>query len=166
MNKSGILLFCAVAFFSSVLLGNCPDRYKRYVNKKSEVRLKKKEKEKMVEKALSYMGTKYRYAGLSKNGIDCSGLVFLALKEVGVSIPKMADAMAHEGKMIRNIKDLKYGDLVFFENTYKSKNTITHVGIYISNGNMLHASSSRGVSYANIITSSYWKPKFAFGKRF
>jgi len=58
--------------------------------------------------------------------------------------------------------DAKPGDLIFFKGTYSTPNTVTHVGIYIGNGKMIHAGSP--VQYASI-SSSYWTQHFyAFGR--
>ena len=166
MKNRIIIILSLILFISTAFSLGKPDRFKKYTKIKSEIKLKKKEKESIIQSAKSFLGTKYKYAGLSKNGIDCSGLVFLAFKDVGVSIPKVSDAMAYEGKVVWNIKDLKPGDLVFFEKTYNSRNTITHVGIHVENSTIIHAASSKGVSYANLNNNKYWISKFAFGKRF
>jgi probable lipoprotein NlpC len=89
-----------------------------------------------------WYGTPYKFGGLDKDGVDCSGLVFLLEQQVyGVSIPRMTS------KQITVIKreyeeDLKEGDLVFFDFDGKK---FSHVGVYLQNGYIVHASSTKGV---------------------
>jgi len=165
MEKRILLLLSFLVAFYVFCIPVKKDRFKKYSKEKTILNLTHKQKKKLVSFAESYLGVKYKYAGLSKNGIDCSGLVYLSFKNVDAKIPKLSDAMAYYGKAIWKVEDLKFGDMVFFEKTYNSKNTITHVGIYIKNGKFIHASSSLGVAYSNLETNTYWKGKFAFGKR-
>src|SRR6202012_810268 len=89
-----------------------------------------------------WMGTPYKFGGLDKDGIGCSGLAFLLEQQVyGITIPRMTS------KQITIIKreyeeDLKEGDLIFFDFDGKK---FSHVGIYLQNGYLVHASSTKGV---------------------
>jgi len=89
-----------------------------------------------------WYGTPYKFGGLDKDGVDCSGLVFLLEQQVyGITIPRMTS------KQITIIKreyedDLKEGDLVFFDFDGKK---FSHVGVYLQNGYIVHASSTKGV---------------------
>lgn len=87
-------------------------------------------------------GTKYQFGGLSKRGIDCSGLVYLIYQEVyGKQIPRITS------QQIEIIKrkyegQLKEGDLVFFDFDGKK---FSHVGLYLQNGYYVHVSTKKGV---------------------
>jgi len=89
-----------------------------------------------------WYATPYKFGGLDKDGIDCSGLAFLLEQQVyGITIPRMTS------KQINVIKreyeeDLKEGDLVFFDFDGKK---FSHVGVYLQNGYIVHASSTKGV---------------------
>jgi len=89
-----------------------------------------------------WMGTPYKFGGEDKNGVDCSGLAQLLEQQVyGISIPRST------GEQVAVIKrkyedELAEGDLVFFD--YDGKK-FSHVGVYLQNGFLVHASSTKGV---------------------
>jgi|TARA_B110000093_G_C12951993_1_gene403070 lipoprotein Spr len=119
----------------------------------------------VIESAKTFMGAPHVMGGLSKTGIDCSGLIYQAFKLNDITtIPRIAQEQARYGTIISDMRDLRKGDLVFFTKTYSTSKFITHVGIYLGQYEFLHTSSSRGVSIASI-TSNYWKGKFAYGTR-
>lgn len=87
-------------------------------------------------------GTKYQFGGLSKSGIDCSGLVFLIYQNVyNKKIPRMTSQQVEIIKR-KYENDFKEGDLVFFDFDDKK---FSHVGMYLQNGYYVHASTKRGV---------------------
>jgi cell wall-associated NlpC family hydrolase len=107
-----------------------------------------------------WKGTPYRLGGLSKNGIDCSGFVYLAyLNIVGDKLPRTVNAQRIMGKEVPRAQ-LQTGDLVFFKTT----RTVHHVGIYMGNDRFLHASTKKGVKISSL-NNIYWKPRFWFATR-
>ncbi len=118
----------------------------------------------IIKSARKYMGTRHRMGGTTKSGIDCSGLIMAALAENGIKISHNSEDQARYGEVILDKNKLKKGDFVFFINTYKTSKYITHVGIYIGNNQMIHTSSSKGVSITSL-DNSYWKDKYIFGTR-
>ena len=120
----------------------------------------------IISTAKSFLGTPHSSGGLSKSGIDCSGLVYTAFNtHCSKDLPRVAQEMARCGTIISNLNDLRKGDLVFFTGTYNTSKFITHVGIYLGNNNFIHTSSSKGVSINSIKDSSYWESKFVYGTR-
>lgn len=105
-----------------------------------------------------YMGAKYVYgASTSRTDVfDCSSFTLRAFQSAGISLPRNSVAQSHVGTAVSS-KSLQKGDLVFFDTN--NDGVINHVGIYAGNGQMLNASTSKGVSYANI-NNSYWGPSF------
>jgi peptidoglycan DL-endopeptidase CwlO len=90
----------------------------------------------VVSNALSKLGKPYRWGASGPNAFDCSGLVKWSFGSAGRALPRSSRAMAGVGTPVSKA-NLQPGDLVFF---YKP---ISHVGIYIGNGKMVHASNRK-----------------------
>jgi cell wall-associated NlpC family hydrolase len=116
-------------------------------------------KAKAISVAKSNMGVKYKWAGNNPNGFDCSGLVTYSYGKAGVKLPRTAAEMYNVGTKVTSYQP---GDLLFFATSSGRK--VTHVAIYIGNGQMIHSATSKGVSIASI-NNSYWKPRFIGAKR-
>lgn len=122
--------------------------------------------ENVIDTALSYIGAPNKYGGIDKDGVDASGLVYIAVtKNSNIDFPRIAQDMARYGKAISNSNKLRRGDLVFFFDTYEVNRIITSVGIYLGNGNFIHSSSSEGVKISELNDPYYWKGKFFYGTR-
>jgi murein DD-endopeptidase / murein LD-carboxypeptidase len=120
--------------------------------------------DKFVSTSFKYKGVKYKSGGTSNTGLDASGLIVATLRYYEIEIPHSSQEIARYGKIITKRKDMKKGDLIFFTKTYNTPNLVSHMGIYLGNDQMIHTSSSRGVTISSV-NSSYWKPKFIFGTR-
>lgn len=120
----------------------------------------------ILKEAESYLGTPYRYGGMTRRGIDCSAFVLSVFGAVtGMTLPRVAASQAQEGDAIDR-SNLQKGDLVFFSH---GGSRISHVGIVESvsaDGDVrfIHAATSRGVMISSL-DDSYWGPKFRFAKR-
>lgn len=103
-----------------------------------------------------YMGVPYLYGGNGKYGIDCSALTQRIYKTVGITLPRTAqgqyDAVMHIADY-----EAEPGDLVFFQGTHESGTYITHVGVYVGDGRMFHASSGQGYCCYTSINSAYYQ---------
>ena len=120
----------------------------------------------ILNEAETYLGTPYRYGGMTRNGIDCSAFVLSVFgAAVGMNLPRVAALQATEGEIIDK-ENLQKGDLVFFSH---GGGRISHVGIVeeiTPEGDVkfIHAATSRGVMISSL-ADSYWGPKFRFAKR-
>lgn len=109
--------------------------------------------DKIVAKAKQYLGVPYKWGGTDPSGFDCSGFVYYVLRSLGINVSRTQTAMYAQGTPVSK-SNLQPGDVVFFQNTYKAG--LSHVGIYVGNGQFIHApSSGKVVSYANLNTDYY-----------
>jgi cell wall-associated NlpC family hydrolase len=118
-------------------------------------------RQKAISVAKSKLGVKYVWGGRTPNGFDCSGLVGYSFGQAGINLPRTAAEMYNKGKTV-STSSLIPGDLLFYATNGGKK--VTHVAIYLGNGQMIHAATSKGVSIANL-NNTYWKPRFIGAKR-
>ena len=97
--------------------------------------------EKIVSYAKSLQGVKYVYGGYSTSGLDCSGLTKYVFAKFGINIPRSSSEYYGVGTKVSR-SDLKQGDILLFD-AWDNK-VLSHVGIYIGDGNFIHASTSKG----------------------
>lgn len=115
-----------------------------------------------INLAYSKIGSTYVWGAEGPNSFDCSGFTSYVFRNAaGVSIPRTSSAQSGFGKTISK-ENLQPGDLVFF-NT--SGYGVSHVGIYVGGGNMVHAPSSGKSVTTSSINSSYYSSKFVTAKR-
>jgi uncharacterized protein YgiM (DUF1202 family) len=112
--------------------------------------------------ALQYLGYKYRYGGTTPHGFDCSGFTLFIYSQFGWKLPHNAAAQMELGSAV--YKDgLIPGDLVFFKTLNSHK--INHVGIYVGNGNFVHAASGAGYVKVSSMNDGYYKSKYYCARR-
>lgn len=111
--------------------------------------------EEIVAYANQYLGCSYVYGGSGPSTFDCSGFTMYVYKHFGYSLSHSATAQSYEGTAISK-ENLQVGDLVFFSD-YQTLEGIGHCGIYIGNGEFIHASSGSGycVKVSNLLSGSY-----------
>lgn len=120
----------------------------------------------VIDTAKNALGTTYVWGGASPTtGFDCSGLTMYAYEKVGVFLPHRAADQAMLGTWVSQ-SNLKQGDLVFFD-TDGGKNNVTHVGIYIGNGNFISATSgSTKKVTTSSLSNSYWANAYMSARRY
>ena len=108
----------------------------------------------LVKSARQWIGTPYVYGGRSKSGTDCSGMIMVIYDEVaGLSLPRNSAAQRDYCVSVSR-RQLEPGDLVFFT-TSKRGGKVNHVGMYVGDGRIIHASSSRGVIESSLDEKYY-----------
>jgi hypothetical protein len=117
----------------------------------------------LVMQAMGLLGVPYRYGGNTvESGLDCSGLVRLVFEQsVGKILPRRAADQAAATVAIDS-KDLKPGDLVFFNTMRRA---FSHVGIYVGDGKFVHAPSSGGRVRVEDMRTKYWSTRFNGARR-
>lgn len=118
----------------------------------------------IVDYAKQYLGYPYVYGGSGSSSFDCSGFTMYVYKKFGYSLSHSATAQSKCGEYVAK-EDLQAGDLVFFLD-YETMDGIGHCGIYIGDGNFIHASSGTGycVKISTLLSGSYNK-RYATARR-
>ncbi len=107
-----------------------------------------------------WRGTPYRIGGLDRRGIDCSGFVYRTFEQLyGLHLPRTTEEQVEVGEKVRR-EALQVTDLVFFKTGWRTR----HVGIYLGEGQFLHASTSRGVVISSL-DNPYWKRHYWTSRR-
>ncbi|WP_380176282.1 NlpC/P60 family protein [Kineococcus sp. DHX-1] len=88
--------------------------------------------QRLLDVASQFKGVPYKWGGTTPSGFDCSGLIQYAGKQIGLNLPRTAAQQATVGTEVPSLDQARPGDLVVLENGH-------HIGIYVGNGQMLHA---------------------------
>lgn len=128
----------------------------------------------VVSYAKKFLDVPYVYGGASPSGFDCSGFTMYVFDHFGISMRHGAQAQAKLGEPVKANKNskssllnnLREGDLVFFLD-YETMDEIGHCGIYIGNGNFIHASSGSGycVKINSLLPGEYYNTRYYTAKR-
>ncbi|MCP5424195.1 MAG: C40 family peptidase [Gammaproteobacteria bacterium] len=105
--------------------------------------------------AKSLLGVPYEWGGSDPNGVDCSGLVNYTFEQIGIHVPRTAEQLYVAGRKLRRVQP---GDLLFYQTS--SRGRISHVGIYIGHGQMIHASTSQRRVIKADISQPYWRKRW------
>ena len=138
--------------------------------KKIHKKIKPKPKVRLSTKIEKYakkmLGKKYVWGATGPRCYDCSGFTQKVYRKVaGVKLPRVSYLQAKVGKRI-SFKKLKAGDMVFFDTEKKRTGRVNHVGIYLRNGNFIHASSGgKKVMITNFRKKRFYRNRFLWGRR-
>ncbi len=130
---------------------------------KKESSKEQKLRNEIAQHAQKYVGAKYKYAGKSPNGFDCSGFTGYVFEKFEINLSSSSQAQSTLGKKIP-LNKAQSGDLLFFGKRGK----INHVALILSNSKdgieVIHSTSSSGVMVQNVSESDYWKPRILFAR--
>ncbi|AXT61300.1 NlpC/P60 family protein [Aquimarina sp. AD10] len=167
-----IITYFLIALFTTVTVScGSSSKSKAVISKSTSTKAKQKQNpenkkiKSIVSYAKSFGGTRYKYGGTTKKGMDCSGLVYTSFKKENIILPRTSRTMATQGKPI-SLKKVKVGDLLFFK-TNKRKNVISHVGLVVETKGVIkfiHASTSKGVIISSL-DEKYWNKAFTSVRR-
>lgn len=115
----------------------------------------------LVSMAQSFMGTPYVWGGARPGAFDCSGFIYYLISQHGLNVPRMADGQFNVGMHVDK-SNLQAGDLVFFS-TYEPGPS--HVGIYMGDGNFIHASSAAGQVTITSLSKAYYVERYLGARR-
>ena len=114
----------------------------------------------IIREARTFIGVPYQWGGLTRQGLDCSGLVQLSFRKAGLNVPRTTEGLLEVGKRVK-LKKARPGDLLFFALSEK-RNKVTHVGIVTQKERgkspaFIHASTSKGVMEGSMELKYYQK---------
>ena len=122
------------------------------------------DKKKLLDYARFFKGGKYVWGGTTPKGFDCSGYVQYLYKKHNVNLPRTAWSQSKQGMPVD--KDhLEKGDLLFFLTDKKRGIPVTHVGIYLGNGEFIHAASKKKGIIISPITHGHYADTFVSARR-
>ncbi len=117
----------------------------------------------VVNTARSQLGVRYTLGGTSPStGFDCSGLIWWAYKEHGITIPRVTKDQAYSGKPAPT-SNLQAGDILVFASSAAPNNL--HTALYIGNKKFIHSPNSRSKVRENSLNESYWRDTLALARR-
>ncbi|MFW2489967.1 C40 family peptidase [Clostridium chromiireducens] len=114
----------------------------------------------VVNYAYKFLGKPYVYGAAGPNAFDCSGLTQFIYNKFGVNISRTTYTQVNEGIKV-NRNELRAGDLVFFN----TEGSISHVGIYIGNGEFIHAPRSGKPVMVSSLSDGYYSQRYATARR-
>jgi len=107
------------------------------------------------------VGRPYKYGGASPSGFDCSGLVHYGYQQAGVTLPRDTSQLRQASRPVK-VSGLRRGDLLFFDQEGKKN---SHVGIYLGDGQFVHAPSSGKHVRKDTLDGPYWKKHLSEARR-
>ena len=122
------------------------------------------ERQTLTEDAKYFKGGRYVWGGTTPEGFDCSGYVQYLYKKHHINLPRTAWAQSQKGISI-NKENLQKGDLLFFLTDKSRGIPVTHVGIYLGNGQFIHAASKKKGIIVSPLFSGHYADTFVSARR-
>ncbi len=113
-------------------------------------------RQRIINGAYQAVGSSYRYGGETLTGFDCSGLMRYIHRKANISIPRTAAQQRDQSRTIPTYSRLLPGDMIFFKTGHKTD----HVGVYIGQGQFIHASTSQRRVMQSRLDTPYWRRHF------
>jgi len=156
-----ILVLCAASLFAAPLEAGFSLAPKASASPEEKARVYLEARYKVINAAVKYEKTPYKYGGITSSGLDCSGFIYLSFKDaLGVSTPRSASGLHSWAESISSDR-AQPGDLLFFKTDNTGK--ISHVALYLGDGHFIHSASAgleTGVIYSKI-DEKYWARTYA-----
>jgi len=116
----------------------------------------------LARTAQSYLGVPFQFGGTSREGLDCSGLVFLVGQEHGLALPRTTAGQFRCGQPVERA-DLRPGDLVFFNTNGQG---VSHVGVYLGGGEFIHVETTRQrQAIVSRLEEPYYRERYVGARR-
>lgn len=158
-----ILLSAAAIALSSAGAGQATEQQQRLSDEPSLFERYTSSAKDLVLKGLELVGINYRFGGTDPDsGLDCSGFVQVVFKDaVGLLLPRTAKEQSEVGNIIDK-KELKPGDLVFFNTMRRA---FSHVGIYLGDNRFMHAPRTGAEIRVEDMSQGYWVKRYNGARR-
>jgi len=119
----------------------------------------------IIKTAKRYLGTRYVWGAEGPNRFDCSGFTqYVIRKSKGVRLPRVSRKQAYYGKYVSR-RNLRAGDLIFFDTSRRRRGYVNHVGIYIGGNKFIHASSAKHRVVISSLGRPFYSARFKWGRR-
>ena len=119
----------------------------------------------VVAYAKRFLGTRYVWGASRPGAFDCSGFTQYVMKHAkGRMIPRVSRRQAYYGRYVTR-RNLRAGDLIFFDTSRRRRGYVNHVGIYIGNGKFIHASSGKHRVVITSLNKPFYRQRFMWGRR-
>ncbi|HKJ04548.1 MAG TPA: NlpC/P60 family protein [Geopsychrobacteraceae bacterium] len=120
-------------------------------------------REELVKTTRRFLGVPYRWGGTTEDGFDCSGLTMVSYRLNGLNLPRVSRNQFKKGRYVPKSKLLK-GDLVFFAT--EGGKRVTHVGMYIGDGNFIHAPRTGKTVRVASLSNSFFRRTYVGGRTY
>jgi len=119
----------------------------------------------VVAYAKRFLGTRYVWGASRPGAFDCSGFTQYVMRHAkGKNIPRVSRRQAYYGRYVSR-RNLRPGDLIFFDTSKRRRGYVNHVGIYIGNGKFIHASSGKHRVVITSLNRPFYRSRFMWGRR-